>query len=357
MKKKVLFPISMLIFLLFTLFLNRESATAVEPYKINFGETISVKSDGTYEHVDIEGIKSKKIKVRIEITNVCAYNYDGNRIDAAIEIRYGAALDKQQYVKSGGVLIFTDYFEEDDETLEFYTDDANSYSLDLKITKICDAKLTISCRKSITMKDTGFKIVYPKVYYGDEDVTDCADYKVKASKKNLVDIDASKSSIDGYFYLSGNEKAGKCKITVTAKYMGQSCSTSFVLKLKSTLKKNLYVLGDLYSYNTRSNTFKMYLRNRSKKQIKIYSKGAVALDDDYYSFDRNVKLSKNRKTIKIKSGECKAISWKVIGRTTWYDVEDFEIHFKCKYKGKVSWLSVQGETVYIWKKKKWKKLS
>ena len=61
-----LFPISMLIFLLFTLFLNRESATAVEPYKINFGETISVKSDGTYEHVDIEGIKSKKIKVRIE---------------------------------------------------------------------------------------------------------------------------------------------------------------------------------------------------------------------------------------------------------------------------------------------------
>ena len=101
----------------------------------------------------------------------------------------------------------------------------------------------------------------------------------------------------------------------------------------------------------------MYLTNRSKKQIKIYSKGAVALDDDYYSFDRNVILSKNRKKIKIKSCECKAISWKVIGRTTWYDNEDLEIHFKCKYKGKVSWLSVQGETVYIWKKKKWKKLS
>lgn len=357
MKKRVLFPIGMLIFLFFTLFYNRESVTAVESYTTNLGETISVISDGSRGYVDIEGIKSKKIKVRIEITNVCAYNYDGNRIDAAIQVCYGVDLDKQRHVKSGEVLTFTDYLDEDADTLKFYTDVANRFSLDLKITKICDAELTISCHKSVTMKDTGLKAVYPTVYYGDEDVTDYADYKVKASKKNLVDIDASDISIDGYFYLSGNKKAGKCKITVTAKYMGQSCSTSFVLKLKSTLKKNLYVLGDLYSYNTRNNTFKMYLTNRSKKQIKIYSKGAVALDDDYYSFDRNVKLSKNRKTIKIKSGQCKAISWKVIGRTTWYDVEDFEIHFKCKYKGKVSWLSVQGETVYIWKKKKWKKLS
>lgn len=157
--------------------------------------------------------------------------------------------------------------------------------------------------------------------------------------------------------MSGNYESGKCKITVTAKYKEQTCSDSFILTVKSTLKKNLYVFGDLYSYNTRSNIFKMSLTNRSKKKITIYSKGAVALDDDYVSFDRNVKMTKNRKKITIKPGDSKTISWKVIGNTTWYKVGDFEIQFKCKYKGKVYWLSVQEDSVYVWKKKKWKKMS
>lgn len=111
------------------------------------------------------------------------------------------------------------------------------------------------------------------------------------------------------------------------------------------------------SYNTRSNVFKMSLTNRSKKQIKIYSKGAVALDDDYVSFDRKVKMTKKRKTITVKPGKSKTINWKVIGTTTWYDVNDFAIQFKCKYIGKKSWLSVQDDSVYVWKKKKWKKIS
>lgn len=356
MKKRVLFPIGMLLFLFVTLCYNRESVIASGDCKINLGEKISVISNSGSQYVDIEGLTSKKIKVRVEITNVCTYDIEGNRIDDDIQVDYGLE-EKERHVKSGEVLTFTDYFDNYDDNLLFETRNAYGFSLDLKITKICDAELKISCRKSITMKDTGLKTVYLTVYYGDEDVTEFANYKVKASKKNLVDADTMDTCEDGYFFLSGSGKAGKCKVTVTVKYKGQSSSTSFVLKLKSTLKKNLYVLGDLYSYNTRSNTFKMDLTNRSKKPIKIYSKGAVALDDDYYSFDRNVKLTKNKKIITIKSGKCKTISWKVIGRNTWYDVEDFEIHFKCKYKGKVSWLSVQGETVYIWKKKKWRKLS
>lgn len=95
------------------------------------------------------------------------------------------------------------------------------------------------------------------VYYGDEEVSEFADFKVKASKKNLVEIDTADSDIEDYFYLIGNYKAGKCKITVTAKYKGQTCSDSFILNIKSTLKKNLYVMGSLDSYNMRSNIFKV----------------------------------------------------------------------------------------------------
>lgn len=217
--------------------------------------------------------------------------------------------------------------------------------------------MTISCHKPITMKDTELKKVRPIVYYGDENVSKFAKFKVKASKKNLVNIDASDSESDDYFYLFGNYYSGKCKITVTAKYRGQSCSDSFTLTIKSKLKNNLYVYGDLYSYNTRSNTFTMSLTNRSRKQIKIYSSEAVVIDNDYVSFNRKVKMTKNKKSITIKPGKSKTIYWKVFGGTTWHDVDDFEIYFKCYYKGKVSWLSVKGETVYIWKKGKRKSMS
>ena len=86
----------------------------------------------------------------------------------------------------------------------------------------------------------------------------------------IVCGNAITDDIDEYFYLSGNYNSGKCKITVTAKYKGQTCSDTFSLKVKSTLKKKLHVLGELYSYNTRSNTFKMSVFNRSKKKIIIY---------------------------------------------------------------------------------------
>ena len=83
----------------------------------------------------------------------------------------------------------------------------------------------------------------------------------------------------------------------------------------------------------------------------------MALDDDYVSFDRNVKLAGNKKRIIIKPNQSKDIKWKVIGSTTWYRSDDFEIHFKCKYKGKSHWLSIQEEEVYVLKKKKWKRMS
>ncbi len=359
MKKRVLSYVGLFMFLFFcTLFIKAKDVSALGYYQVDFGETTSIKSEGNDASVDINGLNSKKIKVKVEITNVSVYNDDGSVVNDTIQVSYDEESEKQWYVKAGEVLTFTYYVDEyDDYTLEFELYSINNFSLDLKITKISEAELTISCHKPITMKDTELKKVRPIVYYGDEEVSEFADFKAKASKKNFVDIDTSDSDIEDYFYLFGIYNSGKCKITVTAKYKGQSCSDSFTLTIKSTLKKNLYVLGELYSYNTRSNIFTMYLTNRSKKQINIYSSEAVALDDDYVSFDRNVKMIKNKKSITIKPGKSKTIYWKVLGGTTWHDVDDFEIHFKCKYKGKVSWLSVQGENVYIWRKGKWKRMS
>lgn len=358
MKKRSLAQIGIFILLFCTFLINAKNSSAYD-YEISFGESIFVESDYSIAFVDIKGVESKKAKIKVEITNVAVYNDNGNVVDDTITIGYTDEAESYEdwSVKTGKTLTFTTYAYEGNDTLRFSTDSLNDFSLNVKITKISDAELTISCHKPITMKDNGLKKVHAKVYYGGEDVSEFADFKVKASKKNLVDIDTADSDMEDYFYLEGNGKAGKCKITVTAKYKGQTCSDSFILKIKSTLKKNLYVIGNLDNYNTRSNVFGMSLTNRSQKPITIYSKGAVALDEDYVSFDRNLKMTKSRKKITIKPGKSKAISWKVLGKITWYKVGDFEIHFKCKYKGKVSWLSVKGSSVYIWKNKKWKKLS
>lgn len=356
MKKRILSIICLIIFLSCIFLFKEEEIKALEGfYEISLGEALFIKNSTAY--VDIKGLKLTT-KIKVEITDVTCYDSEGNIVDSTIDVRYGEEGEssyREYYVKSGGALEFTCYCDADlPESFIIFTDSAK-FTLNMKVKKISEAKLRIDCHKSITMKDTGMKAVYPKVYLGGEDVSEYVDYKIKASKKNLIDIEYD--DIDEYFYLSGNYNSGKCKITVTAKYKGQTCSDTFSLKVKSTLKKKLYVLGELYSYNTRSNTFKMSVFNRSKKKIIIYSKNAVALDDDYVSFDRNVKLAGNKKRIIIKPNQSKDIKWKVIGSTTWYRSDDFEIHFKCKYKGKSHWLSIQEEEVYVLKKKKWKRMS
>ena len=101
----------------------------------------------------------------------------------------------------------------------------------------------------------------------------------------------------------------------------------------------------------------MSVTNHSKKAIVIYSKGAVALDADYKSFDRYVALTGGKTKIVIKPRQTKKIKRKVKGSVTWYNVKDFEIRAKWKYKGKIRWVSVDYEYIMVYKKGKWKSIS
>lgn len=120
------------------------------------------------------------------------------------------------------------------------------------------------------------------------------------------------------------KSVGKCKIYT--KYGGKKYS----IKVKVT-KGIPWFEGDIISYNTRSNCFYVELHNQNKKTLTIYSRNAKAVDDDYKSFDRNLRLSNN---INIKPGQTKKLSFKVQGRTTWYNADDFYVYFDFKYDGK-----------------------
>lgn len=89
------------------------------------------------------------------------------------------------------------------------------------------------------------------------------------------------------------KKLGTCY--VMAKCNGKT------LKCKVRIKgrEKLYAGGTLTSYNTRNNTFTMKFKNCSSKKITVLSNNLIAVDSDYSSFDRQLKISK---TISIKPG-------------------------------------------------------
>ena len=127
-------------------------------------------------------------------------------------------------------------------------------------------------------------------------------------------------------YIKG-KKIGKA--TITGKVDGKT------VKCKVTVKREpINFRVDLYGYDTRSNTFNLTIKNRTKHKLRIYSSGAYSLDKDYKSYDRKLRLTKNRKYIDIKAKKSKDIYFKVKGSTTWWDVKDAEVYFYVKFAGK-----------------------
>lgn len=247
------------------------------------------------------------------------------------------------------------------------------------------ADLSISVPQKITMYLEQNKFINGKAYFNNEEV-DSYDLENLIDEHNMeisiqsVTWKRSNKNISLLYYkdndiddLDGNmidaNKIGKTKITLTVKYKEKHFdeydeNESTVIQegwtSYKTITKSIWVTvkpyktpqlgGGLYKYDTRENIFKTQIYNPTNRKIRIYSKGAYSLDCDYKKFDRKVKLTRRRKYVDLKPGKWTNVNFKVIGRTTWWKVDDEEIHCKCKFKGKKYTLSIETERIMKWTK-------
>lgn len=140
--------------------------------------------------------------------------------------------------------------------------------------------------------------------------------KWKSSNKKIATVDSK-----------GNIKAkgfGSCTVTAT------SGGKKYKVKVKVQRLEPDF-LGYIQTYNTRSNYFIARFYNMGEKTLTISAGNAKAKDYDYKTFDRTLRLSKS---VTIKPGKIKTVKFKVKGKRTWYNHEDFWIEYKFKYDGK-----------------------
>lgn len=234
------------------------------------------------------------------------------------------------------------------------------------------SKLEIKVNSSVSAKLTEFKTLNVTVYYNGRDVTNSTNIDFKSSNKSIAyieDYDGNNNDDEYSTYTVYPKKTGKCVVTITAQYRpepsywdAEKSETVEEPVLRATAKctvnvqphKSLRAHACLVDYNTRSNTFIIKVKNISNKNITILSKGAKARDCDYKKFDRKLRI-KGKSKVVIKPGQTKTIRFKVIGKTTWYDFEDFEVRSYWKWGKKKYLVSVDSdEGVYIKRGKKWK---
>lgn len=126
---------------------------------------------------------------------------------------------------------------------------------------------------------------------------------------------------------SGKVTAKKLgKTTITAQYQGKTYKAAVKV---TYLKPDMAAL--LYDYNTRSNYFVLIVKNHSPKPLTILKGKTKVLDCQYKNLDRTVSLSKS---VTLKPGQCKKIKFKVVGRVTWFDYNDFTLYYNFKLDGK-----------------------
>ena len=234
-----------------------------------------------------------------------------------------------------------------------------------------ESNLEIKVKETVSVKLTDYKKVNVRVYYNGEDVTEDAKLSFSSSKKSIVRVEEMEDEDD--FYVNGFEawpkKAGKSTITITAKYRpshwdddeleevydGETITATSKCVVKSQYYSSIRAHADLINYNTRNNTFTIKVYNISNKKIKIMSSGAMAFDDDYTAYDRKICLAGGKSSVTIKPGQTKKVKFKVIGNTTWYNYNDFQICSYWKWGNKKYWVSVMpGEDTWVKSGKKWK---
>lgn len=232
--------------------------------------------------------------------------------------------------------------------------------------------IVIKVDKSVSAKLTDCKKVKVKVFYKGNNVTDEARLSFSNSNKSIVKI-CKMDEEDLKYYEKGFEawprKVGKSVVTITAKYRpshwdeeelddvydGETITATTKCVVKSEYFQSIRAYANLTDYNTRSNTFTVKVKNISNKKIKIISKGAMAYDADYTSYDRNLRIVGGRSSVTIDPGKTKNIKFKVLGNTTWYKLSDFQICSYWEWGNKKYWVSVDsGLETWMKSGKKWK---
>ena len=108
----------------------------------------------------------------------------------------------------------------------------------------------------------------------------------------------------------------------------------------------------LTGYSTRDNYFTVKIKNYGTRSMKIYNKGAYCMDANYKSFDRKLRLPKNKDII-LKPGESKNVKFIVKGSTTWWNYHDFTVRYYFYYNGQKYLGSVWDEDSAFKRGKSW----
>lgn len=150
--------------------------------------------------------------------------------------------------------------------------------------------------------------------------------------------------IDGTVWLYADKK-GKAKVTFTL-----ISGNKYTCEVNVTAG-NPNFFAYLSDYYTRDNYFVVKIKNLRPSPVTVIKKGAKVENDDYKSYDRNIKSTDR---VIIKSGETKYLKFYVDGDTTWPEVNDFTLCAKIEYEGVTyDWHVWNNDTSYKDKDGKW----
>lgn len=348
-KRKYNLCIRLIILIIFFVFLGgvfgKESVFA-KTYKLQQGENRHIVINCSDDEFNAIYVPYSHCYFTITITNI-SVEMNGSYYDEYVKyVKVDDVFDTgNDYYANNGVITFTkngNAFSDDREFVLDLDDDADlPYNpLDEYIIH-CDITVRPSSVPKLSKKSVN---LYLDQHEGTTVTLKNASHSVNwsVSNKNVISISKEENQV----YVSP-QKIGTCYLTA------KSGGKTFKCKVSVKGRKYLYAGGTLESYSTRSNIFTMKFKNCSDSTIKIKSSGAVAVDSDYTSYDRNLKLAK---TVTVKPGEVKRLKFKVIGNYTWYDVNDFCINYTVTYKRKEYRMASSTETTWIKHGKKWKEL-
>lgn len=117
---------------------------------------------------------------------------------------------------------------------------------------------------------------------------------------------------------------------------------------------DLRVGAYLDDYDPNKNVFYMYVYNLSNKTIVINSNDAMVYEEKYKGFDRSVRIAGGKKSVSIKPGEDKTISFKVVGEETSWDVDGYHLYSYWSWGNKSYLVQVSSRYALAYIDNKWK---